>query len=454
MSFFGSMTTAITGIRAQSSALGHISDNIANSQTIGFKRTDTNFQDIVTASTSRNHLPGAVLAAPAFTNGVQGSIDASEVPTHMAINGEGFFIVSSRVATIDGNPVFDGVNYYTRRGDFTMDKYDYLVNGAGYTLQGLMIDPTTGNPIGDTPGRIQIDRDFLAARTTSSISYRANLPAWPKTVNADPDVADSELLTINRFTPALADLDEISADNEDIFLDNSLSGGAVTGYDALGAPANVQFRWAKVDNANGGGDTWNLFYKTDDGATGADAKWVNVGQDYAFDGQGRLNPAVDSTTITGLTVNGVALGNVTLNHGASNITQYEDDNGTVETTELDQNGYPSGELVSIAVSENGRITGTYSNGKTVDLAEVSLAKFNAPDKLKKLDGTAFAATQESGEPMLTGGDNIIASAKEASNVDIADEFSKLIVTQQAYTAGTRIVTTADELIRETLNMKR
>lgn len=454
MSFFGSMTTALTGIRAQSSALGHISDNIANSQTVGFKRTDTSFQDIVTASTSRNHLPGAVLAAPSFTNGVQGSIDASEVPTHMAINGEGFFVVSARVATVDGNPVFDGVNYYTRRGDFAMDKHGYLVNGAGYTLQGLAIDPTTGNPVGDVPGRIQINRDFLAARTTSSIDYRANLPAWPKTVNADPGVADSELLTINRFTPALADLSVISADNEDIFLDNSLSGGAVTGYDALGAPANVQFRWAKVDNEAGGGDEWQLFYKTSDTATGAQDKWVNVGQSYAFDAQGRLDPPVDSTTITGLTVNGVSLGDVTLNHGASNITQFEDDNGTVQTTALDQNGYPSGELVSIAVSENGRVTGTYSNGKTVDLAEVTLARFNAPDKLKRLDGTAFAATQESGEAMLGGGGDIIASAREASNVDIADEFSKLIVTQQAYTAGTRIVTASDELIRETLNMKR
>ncbi|MDX5364966.1 MAG: flagellar hook protein FlgE [Alphaproteobacteria bacterium] len=454
MSFFGSMTTALTGIRAQSSALGHISDNIANSQTVGFKRTDTRFQDIVTASTSRNHLPGAVLAAPSFTNGVQGSIDASEVPTHMAINGEGFFVVSSRVATVDGNPVFDGVNYYTRRGDFSMDKYGYLVNGAGYTLQGLEIDPTTGNPVGDVPGRIQINRDFLAARTTSTISYKANLPAWPETANADPGIANSELLTVNRFTPALADLSVISADNEDIFLNNSLSGGAVTGYDALGAPANVQFRWAKTDNSSGAGDTWQLFYKTNDAATGAQDKWVNTGQSYAFDAQGRLDPAVDSSTITGLTVNGISLGNVVLDHGASNITQFEDDNGTVKTTALDQNGYPSGELVSIAVSENGRVTGTYSNGKTVDLAEVTLARFNAPDKLKRLDGTAFAATQESGEAMLGGGGDIIASAREASNVDIADEFSKLIVTQQAYTAGTRIVTASDELIRETLNMKR
>lgn len=456
MSFFGSMTTAVTGIRAQASALGNISDNIANSQTVGFKRTDTSFEDIVTASSSRNHLPGAVLATPAFTNTVQGSIDASEVATHMAINGEGFFVVSDRVASVDGKPVFDGVDYYTRRGDFTMDKYGYLVNGAGYTLQGLKIDPVTGNPVGDTPSRIQINSDFLAARTTSTISYKANLPANPQTVNAaaNPSVSDSELLTVGRFSPALADLSVISAANEDIFLDNSLSGGSVTAYDDLGAPANVQFRWAKTDNAGGGGDTWNLFYKTNDAATGATAKWASTGQDYIFDGSGRLSPAVDSTTISALSVNGVSLGDVTLDHGASNITQFEDNGGTVDTGTLDQNGYPAGSLVSVAVSDNGRITGTYSNGKTVDLAEVSLAKFNAADKLRKMDGTAFAVTQESGEPMLIGGDSVIGSAQEASNVDIADEFTKLIVTQQAYTAGTRIVTATDELIRETLNMKR
>ncbi len=228
----------------------------------------------------------------------------------------------------------------------------------------------------------------------------------------------------------------------------------MTAYDDLGAPANVQFRWAKTDNAGGGGDTWNLFYKTNDAATGATAKWASTGQDYIFDGSGRLSPAVDSTTISALSVNGVSLGDVTLDHGASNITQFEDNGGTVDTGTLDQNGYPAGSLVSVAVSDNGRITGTYSNGKTVDLAEVSLAKFNAADKLRKMDGTAFAVTQESGEPMLIGGDSVIGSAQEASNVDIADEFTKLIVTQQAYTAGTRIVTATDELIRETLNMKR
>lgn len=456
MSFFGTMSTATTGIRAQSSALGNISDNIANSQTIGFKRTDTAFQDIVTASTSRNHLPGAVLATPTYTNSVQGSIDNSSVPTHMAINGEGFFIVSKQVASIDSNPVYDNVNYYTRRGDFAMDKYGYLTNGAGYSLQGLAVDPTTGNPIGDSPSRIQINQGFLAAKTTSSISYKTNLPAFPQTTNADTAVAGSELLTLASMT-GQTDLDTITAANEDGFLDRTISGGAVTGYDALGAPVNVQFRWAKVENTAGDGgtggtsDTWKLYYKSND--TTNDAIWTATGTDYVFDAAGQLSPAINTATIPNMTIDGISLGDVTIDHGASNITQFEDPNGSAAVSNIDQNGYPSGQLVSVAVSDKGRVTGTYTNGRTVDLAEVTLAKFNAADKLEKVDGTAFAATQESGEPILGGTGQIIASADEASNVDIADEFSKLIITQQAYSAGTRMITAIDDLIQQTLNMK-
>ena len=106
------------------------------------------------------------------------------------------------------------------------------------------------------------------------------------------------------------------------------------------------------------------------------------------------------------------------------------------------------------MSGNGRIVGTYSNGRAVDLAEVSVVRFNDPNALQKADGGAFYATQGSGEALIGGGIDIVAAALEGSNVDIADEFSKLIITQQAYSANTRIVTTADEMLTEALNMVR
>ncbi len=463
MTIFGAMTTAVTGLKANSKALGHISDNIANSQTIGFKRTETNFKDLITFSSSRNHAPGTVLAEARFTNTVQGALESAQVPTHMAINGDGYFMVSERVATLDNKPVFNQIDYYTRRGDFEVDRYGYLVNGAGYYLQGVEIDPVTGNKAGDIPSRIQITSDFVSSKQTTTIDYTANLPSFPKTVAADPDTANSELMLDGTFTnnPTTIGGDGfVQAQDEQLFLDRSLAGGAVTGYDSLGNPVNVQLRWAKVNNsANGAGDAagqenWNLFYLSDTDATGTGAKWTNVGQEYIFNSSGVATPAVNSATITNLTVDGTNIGNITLNHGANKITQFADTNGAVSVTEIEQDGFASGALASIAVSDAGRVVGTYTNGKQLALAEVTLVKFNADNKLRKLDGGALAATEDSGEAIQGASGEIVAEAREASNVDIADEFSKLIVTQQAYSATTRIVTTADELVRETLNMKR
>jgi len=473
MSFFGSMTTAITGIKAQASALGYIADNIANSQTTGFKRTEASFQDIVTVSTPTNQQPGAVLAQPRYTTGMQGSIDASGVTTHMAINGDGFFTVAKSIGMSDTRPVFQELAYYSRRGDFSMDKHGYLVNGGGYYLQGTPIDPMTGNPSGDVPAVIQINNNFLAARPSTTVVYAANLPTYPKTPNADTTIPGSELLATDAEmagTPAPfnnqpmgtgAGNGFVQAQDENVFLDRSLSGGAVTTYDALGNAVNVQLRWAKVDNAGGDGsgtapgtETWQLFYKTDDNATGTAAKWMNVGQDYTFDATGQLNPPVPGTTISDLTVNNVNLGDITLYHGNGNVTQFANTNGTVTVNKIEQDGYASGSLVSVAVTETGRISGTYSNGKTIDLFAVTLAKFNNPEGLQRIDGTAFQATEKSGDPINGASGSIVPQSLEASNVDLSDEFSKLIIAQQAYTANTRVITTADALIQETLNMKR
>ncbi len=463
MTIFGAMTTAVTGLKANSKALGHISDNIANSQTIGFKRTETNFRDLVTFATSRNSAPGTVLAEARFTNTVQGALEAAQVPTHMAINGDGYFMVSERVATLDNKPVFNQIDYYTRRGDFEVDRFGYLQNGAGYYLQGVKINPLTGNKIGDVPSRIQIESDFISAKQSTTIDYTANLASFPKTVVADANTPNSELMLDATFTnnPSSFGGDGfVQGQDEQLFLDRSLAGGAITTYDSIGNPVNVELRWAKVNNAAngagqaGGAETWNLFYQTSTTATGTAAKWNNIGQAYVFNSSGVATPAVTSATITGLTVDGVSLGNITMNHGSNQVTQFADTNGAVSVTEIEQDGFASGALASIAVSDAGRVVGTYTNGKQLDLAEVTLVKFNADNKLRKLDGGAWAATQDSGEAIQGASGEIVAEARESSNVDIADEFSKLIVTQQAYSATTRIVTTADELVQQTLNMKR
>ena len=140
MGIFGALTTAVTGMRAQSFALENISGNIANSQTTAFKREDTSFVDLIPDNTPSKQLAGNVIANSRSTNSVQGDIQNASVGTYMAINGQGFFVVEKPASFADNLPVFDGVDLYTRRGDFSTDKNGYLVNGAGYYLMGIPVD--------------------------------------------------------------------------------------------------------------------------------------------------------------------------------------------------------------------------------------------------------------------------------------------------------------------------
>lgn len=122
MSLFGSLTTAISGLTAQSRALGNISDNVANSQTVGYKRVDTNFVDYITQSNNSINQPGAVIARPAYTNSVQGTLEQSEAPLALAIGGQGFFSVASTKGSLNGLPVFDERQFFSRAGDFGLNQ--------------------------------------------------------------------------------------------------------------------------------------------------------------------------------------------------------------------------------------------------------------------------------------------------------------------------------------------
>lgn len=664
MGIFGALTTAVTGMRAQAFALENISGNIANSQTTGFKRTDTSFEDLIQDNIPSKQQAGNVVANARSTNTVQGDVQSAAVSTYMAINGAGFFVVEKPASFSDGRPTFSGVDNYTRRGDFGLDQNGYLVNGAGYYLMGIPVDSTTGNLTGSVPTMLQFQNGFLPAQQTSEIDYRANLASYPKTVDSDPSVPGSELLNPSNFTanpingsPAVAkligsgagilpdaaavlagstDLTALSAsagsldingtpiaiaaaDNaaavvakinlqtgttkvaasldasnhlvltgtdaktniqiggastlavltdlgisvgttnatnivtqgkaangqtltfavganapltitfgagnvmtladlnialgglvggiasanastgditvtsstttdtitvggtatarnfgirtasalpsnntvvgQDVtsFLNESVSGGAVTAYDTSGSAVNIQIRWAKVDSSSLGGghtDKWNMFYQTNSAATGSQAAWQNVGTDYTFTANGKLSPAVNSIVLTNVTVDGVSLGDVRMVHSTDGITQYADSNGTVQVNQMQQNGYAAGQLQSVAVNDKGRIAGTYSNGRTVDLAEITLANFSGANSLKKMDGGAFAATAESGTATYGSDAKILGSSLEGSNTDIADEFTKLIVTQQAYSANTKVITTTNTMVQDLLNMLR
>lgn len=664
MGIFGALNTAVTGMKAQSYALENVSGNIANSQTTAFKRIDTSFQDLIPDNIPSKQLAGGVIASARATNTVQGDIQGASVGTFMAINGDGFFVVQKPTSVQDNTPIFGGSDYYTRRGDFQPDKNGYLVNGAGYYLMGLPVDPATGNTTGSVPQLLQFQNDFLPAQRTTTVQYRANLAAYPMTNNHDTNIPGSELLnpanfsanpvagppapaqilgsganlspdavavrtgiidlstlssaggtleingtpitisagdnaaavlaaingqtgttgvtaslngsnrlvltsanadtniniggastlsllgelgltvgttnatnlltqnavgqgqtmtiqvggnpaltitfgtgigqvsTLAELSTALAGLTggtgsvntsngnvtitaanmvdtitmggtvthsvfgiqtlsglpsngNVLANDERAFLDASLGGGAITAYDVSGTAVNVQLRWAKVDSSlYGGTDTWNLFYQVNSNATGTQAAWTNAGVNYSFGANGQMSPLVSTLQLNNVVIDGISLGTLQVNHGSGGITQFADPNGNAQVNLLQQNGYPAGELQTISISEKGRIVGSYSNGRTIDLAEITLANFTGAEFLKRIDGGAFEATDESGTPTYGASGKIIGSALEGSNTDIADEFTKLIVTQQAYSANTRVISTANDMTKELLNMLR
>jgi flagellar hook protein FlgE len=440
MGIFDALTTAVSGLQAQSFALQNISGNIANSQTIGYKETDTAFDALVSQAALNEQTAGGVFASSVATNSVQGTIQNETVPTDMAIDGNGYFVVTQAAGVSGTTPTFSGVNDYTRRGDFQMDANGYMVNGAGYYLMGIPLDPASGAATTSSPTVLQFGNNFLPAQATTNMTYAANLPSAPATGVLD---------TTGYSSTALGAGGTVEGVDATSFTNGSLDGGSVTAYDALGNPVNVQFRWAETQG--GSSPQWQLFYQTSNATSGTTVAWQNAGTTFTFNSSGVLtSPNTGNLTLSNLTVNGDSVGNVTLNFG-SNITQFATSSGNVQVNNLTQNGFAAGSLQSLSVA-NGQIVGSFSNGQTVALADVSVATFNGQNWLQPLQGEAFAATPEAGNPNFGGTGNVVGSSLEASNVDIATQFSQLIVAQQAYSANARVMTTANQMIQSLLQV--
>ncbi len=658
MGIFDALTTAVAGLQAQSFALQNISGNIANSQTTGYKETNTSFQDLVAQAALNQQTTNGVIADSVATNTVQGTINSTQVSTNMAINGDGFFVVAQPTGFADNQPTFSGVTDYTRAGNFQLNANGNLVNAAGYYLMGIPVNPTTGNPEGSVPQVLQFNNNFIPAQVTTSITYQANLPSAPTSGTVVPSdfanspIAGAEIIgtgaslnpdavatgtgtvgsltnattlsslgiasgdkiligdgtntttytstgtdtvgdlinAINSGTPGnaavtaslsggnlvltgntdtnsitvsgsgasdaadlgfgasnatfqptnlltqglngktltvsvgggapqtiafgtgagqvatLAELQtavqnltgvigSVNTANGDIsllasdptatlavagtassstfgiananaapgngtvigsdvttFTGQSTDGGSITAYDAEGNPLNIQFRWAKVGNSSGE-STWNLFYQTNSSATGTQAAWQNVGSNFTFNSSGQLvQPTSSVLTIPNLTVNGDTLSNVELNFGTNGLTQFANSSGTAQVTQIQQNGFAAGQLQSVSVDSQNRVVGSFTNGQTIPLAQITLATFNGENSLQALNGGAYAATADSGAPLFDATGKIVGSSLESSNVDISTQFSNLIVAQQAYSANARVMTTANQMMQSLLQV--
>ena len=242
------------------------------------------------------------------------------------------------------------------------------------------------------------------------------------------------------------------------FLNESIAGGSITAYNGTGRAGEHAVPLGEdrqhVARRRPYRYRGTCSTRSIPPATNLQPAWVNVGTNFTFNSSGQLTPPLSSLTLNNVVVDGLSLGNVQVAFGSGGLTQFSNTNGTVQVNLLDQNGAAAGQLQSIAVDAQGRIIGTYSNGRTVPLAEVSLANFNGQNNLKQLDGGSYQATADSGPPLLNATGKVVGASLEASNTDIADEFSKLIVTQQAYSANTNIITTTNQMVQDLLNVIR
>ena len=467
MGVFDALNTAVAGLQAQSFALQNISGNIANASTVGYKRTETSFVDLVTAGGGNDRPSGSVIAHARQTISEKGTISHAASATFMAIDGPGFFVVQKPSSFNGATPVFTGTSNYTRRGDFSLDKHGFLVNGAGYYIQGIPIDPITGIETGSIPQVLTFASSFVPAQATSTVSYQANLPKLPFTSNhnTSPSTPGSELLneggfTVNpagttAITPALAGTGTVIGTDVSNFISHSVNGGTITVFDPSGGSANLQLRWAKLhstDPASGAAphtDVWQLFYQVNSTATGGTVAWQNTNQNFTFVGN-TLTPPVASVALGTPTIDGTTLGPVTISFGANGITQFSDSNGLPHVNQFQQDGFPAGNLQTVSVGDNGRVIGKFSNGREIALAKLSVATFTGQDRLTPLDGSAFAANDASGEPLFGDGGQPVGASLENSNADIADQFTLLIQTQQAFSANTKVITTANQMVNSLL----
>jgi len=448
MDLFSALQTSVSGLQAQSYAISNISGNIANSQTTGFKRVDTSFVDLMNESTPKRETSGSVLAQSQLTNTLAGNIVATTVPTNMAISGTGFFTVVQKTGDANGASTLGGTTMYTRRGDFTQDKDGYLVNGAGGYLTGTNLDPKTGQVV--STGPVQLSSVSLPAQATTTITYAANLPATPATAN----YASTKDDTFNGAAGA-----SVTAANAPDFVSKSIAGPSVTAYTATGAPLTLSTRWAKMKDADPASNTpatWNLFYASDPTVSATASAWQNVGQDFTFDSTGKmLGPAANPVPLGAITIGDYTFPSVSLNIGTGGLTQYSDTSGAVTTNKLTQDGNSAGTLTSVDVGSDGKVNGTFSNGSVAAIATVGIAQFANSDGLKGDTSGNYLQTVDSGPP-LTGlnGSTLSGASIEQSNTDIATEFSKMIVTQQAYSANTRVMSTAQTMMSDLLNVIR
>jgi flagellar hook protein FlgE len=469
MGVSSSLFSGVSGLNANGNAMSVIGNNIANANTIGFKSSRAIFGDLLSSQISGSgglsqvgRGVGMSIVDNVFS---QGTFQNTETNTDLAVEGAGFFIVSDPTT---GN----AVNNYTRAGAFRFDAEGNMVNPEGYNVMGYELDDD-GNTIGDlTPIRADT-QSFTQAGPTSSINLNTNL--------------DSDAQTIPALAPAPAAPASAYFDPADPSTTSNYA-TSIQVFDSLGTThlmtsyftktADQSWEWnTVVDGGELTGGTAGELTVVGNGALEFDASGNLVVLDGSPLYEGFTDPAVnlaDRTTWPTPDAYGdpvfpqptadTSANALVWNNGAEQDQQISID---METTQYaspsvvvsqEQDGFGTGTLVKLSVDEAGNVVGNFSNGTPRKLMRLALAKFTNPNALNKAGNNMFAESGGSGVPIIgtvgSGVGNIFTNALEMSNVDLAQEFVKMITTQRGFSANSKTITTTDEMLAEVINLKR
>jgi flagellar hook protein FlgE len=407
-----SFQQGLSGLKGASSSLDVISNNIANSSTVGFKSSTAHFADIFASSLQGG---SGTIGLGVTLSAVQQDFSSGDIETtgntlDLAIEGTGFYCVSA-----------NGTLAYTRNGQFHLDANGYIVNDQGAVLTGTMAD-SSGN-IADTIStdlmQITYDNSGGQPQATSTVDLSVNL-------NSNDDVP----------TTSTFDITDSTSYNWTT---------SITVYDSLGNSHSMEFYYVKSSTAN----QWDM-YTTLDG----DATTQTGPETLTFTSNGLL----DTTTTTMPLSYSYAVST-----GASNIDVSLDLTGTTQwgsdfsVSDQNQDGFTSGELTGIAIATDGTVSATYDNGETKDIGRINLWTFKNQNGLTSLGDNLWGETSESGTPVGGKADSgqfgsIASGSVEASNVDLTAELVDMIVQQRAYQANAKSITTQSEILQTLVNI--
>ncbi len=408
MGILTSMFTAVSGLSAYGNAMGIIGNNIANVGTVGFKGSRPAFADLISTSlaggSGTDQVGLGVFMADVQGVFTQGSLTTTGQVLDMAIDGNGFFLVRDAA----------GTDFYSRNGQFKLDSQGRVVDANNFLVQGYQAN--TAGVLTGTIGNITLSNTNRAPSATTTATITANLDSAAVPPSAAFSATDP---TTYNFS------------------------SSISIFDSLGNSHNLQFFYVKTAGAN----TWNLYQRLDSGAAAAATNLV-------FNSSGALTSGGAQTFNLAIAGGAATPQSVAVDFTA--LTQYSSRSSLLDQT---QDGFTSGSLAQFAVDSQGQITAQYTNGQSQLLAQVLLSRFPSPQGLARQGDNVFTATAESGAaiqgaPGNNGLGRIISGAIEQSNVDLGEEFVDMIITQRAFQANSRAITTSDEMLQELVNLKR